>query len=92
MKEFYHDNPDGVIGNEDCGQMSAWYVFSSLGFYPAFPASNEYVSGSPLFDQATINLPDGKSFKLEAKTKQKIQGCFSSSLIIFTLPKYKGVI
>jgi predicted alpha-1,2-mannosidase len=64
LKEFYHDDPDGVIGNEDCGQMSAWYVFSSLGFYPVFPASTEYVFGSPLFDNATINLPNGKSFKI----------------------------
>lgn len=62
MKDFYHDDPDGLIGNEDAGQMSAWYIFSSLGFYPLFPASTEYVFGSPLFDKATINLPEGKSF------------------------------
>ena len=66
LKEFYHDGPDGVIGNEDCGQMSAWYIFSSLGFYPVFPASGNYVLGSPLFDKATINLPDGKKFTVEA--------------------------
>jgi predicted alpha-1,2-mannosidase len=65
MKEFYHDDPDGVIGNEDCGQMSAWYIFSSLGFYPVFPASQEYVLGSPLFDKATIRLPEGKKFTIE---------------------------
>jgi len=65
MKEFYHDDPDGIIGNEDCGQMSAWYIFSSLGFYPVFPASGEYVMGSPLFDKATINLPNGKKFSVE---------------------------
>ncbi|HCY43756.1 MAG TPA: sugar hydrolase [Prolixibacteraceae bacterium] len=65
MKEFYHDDPDGVIGNEDCGQMSAWYIFSSLGFYPVFPASGNYVLGSPLIDKATIHLPDGKKFKVE---------------------------
>jgi predicted alpha-1,2-mannosidase len=67
MTEFYRDDPDGVIGNEDAGQMSAWYVLSSLGFYPVFPASNEYVFGSPLFDKASIQLPDGKSFIIEAK-------------------------
>ena len=67
MKEFYHDDPDGVIGNEDCGQMSAWYIFSSLGFYPVFPASGNYVIGSPLFDKATINLPEGKKFIVEVK-------------------------
>ncbi|MDA3824121.1 MAG: GH92 family glycosyl hydrolase [Bacteroidales bacterium] len=65
MKEFYHDDPDGVIGNEDAGQMSAWYVLSSLGFYPLFPASTEYVFGSPLFDKATISLPGGKNFNIE---------------------------
>jgi predicted alpha-1,2-mannosidase len=62
MKEFYHDKPDGVIGNEDCGQMSAWYILSSLGFYPVFPASGVYVIGSPIFDKATINLDNGKKF------------------------------
>ncbi|OFX58415.1 MAG: sugar hydrolase [Bacteroidetes bacterium GWB2_41_8] len=67
MKEFYHDDPDGVIGNEDCGQMSAWYIFSSLGFYPVFPASGNYVLGSPLIDKATIHLPDGKKFKVEVE-------------------------
>ena len=66
LKEFYHDGPDGVIGNEDCGQMSAWYIFSSLGFYPVFPASQEYVLGSPLFGKATINLNGGKKFTVEA--------------------------
>ncbi|MGQ8334968.1 GH92 family glycosyl hydrolase [Sunxiuqinia sp. A32] len=67
MDEFYHDDPDGVIGNEDCGQMSAWYVFSSLGFYPVFPASCEYVFGSPLFDHAEIKLPEGKNFVVEVE-------------------------
>lgn len=66
MKEFYHDDPDGVIGNEDCGQMSAWYIFSSLGFYPVFPASGYYVLGSPLFDKATLHLPGGSKFTVEA--------------------------
>jgi len=65
LKEFYHDDPDGLIGNEDCGQMSAWYILSSLGFYPVFPASGNYVLGSPLFDKATIHLPDGKIFTVE---------------------------
>ncbi len=64
MKEFYHDDPDGVIGNEDAGQMSAWYVLSSMGFYPVYPASTEYVFGSPLFDKATIHLPAGKNFSV----------------------------
>jgi predicted alpha-1,2-mannosidase len=66
MKEFYHDQPEGIIGNEDCGQMSAWYVFSALGFYPVFPASTNYVIGSPLFGKALINVPGGKTFTIEA--------------------------
>ncbi|GAA4300724.1 GH92 family glycosyl hydrolase [Compostibacter hankyongensis] len=65
MHDFYRDDPDGIIGNEDCGQMSAWYVFSSLGFYPVFPASGVYVIGSPLFDKATLNLANGKKFTVE---------------------------
>ena len=67
MEEFYHDDPDGVIGNEDAGQMSAWYVLSSLGFYPVFPASTEYVFGSPLFEKATLHLPGGKSFTVKTE-------------------------
>jgi predicted alpha-1,2-mannosidase len=67
MKEFYKDDPDGIIGNEDAGQMSAWYVLSSLGFYPLFPASSEYLFGSPLFDRATIKLPEGKIFTIIAE-------------------------
>jgi predicted alpha-1,2-mannosidase len=65
MKEMYHEKPDGIIGNEDCGQMSAWYIFSSLGFYPVFPASEKYVIGSPLFDQVAIHLPKGKTFTIK---------------------------
>jgi putative alpha-1,2-mannosidase len=64
MKDMYHDKPDGIIGNEDYGQMSAWYVFSALGFYQGFPASGNYVIGSPIMDEATINLPGGKKFTL----------------------------
>ena len=67
MEEFYHDDPDGVIGNEDAGQMSAWYVLSSLGFYPVFPASTEYVFGSPLFEKATLHLQGGKSFTVKTE-------------------------
>lgn len=66
MKEMYHDQPDGIIGNEDCGQMAAWNVFSSIGFYPVFPASGKYVIGSPAVDKAVINTGSGKSFVMEA--------------------------
>ena len=66
LKHMYQAAPDGISGNEDCGQMSAWYVFSAMGFYPVFPASGAYVLGSPLLDKATIGLPGGKSFVVEA--------------------------
>ncbi|HWZ35001.1 MAG TPA: GH92 family glycosyl hydrolase [Mucilaginibacter sp.] len=66
MKNFYPDNPDGIIGNEDCGQMSAWYVFSSMGFYPVFPASCKYVIGSPVVNKATIKTTSGKPFTVRA--------------------------
>ncbi len=64
LAEMYTTNPDGYIGNEDCGQMSAWYVLSAMGFYPVTPASNIYIIGSPNIKKSTIkleNLPDGKA-------------------------------
>ena len=66
LTTLYSSAPDGVSGNEDCGQMSAWYVFSSLGFYPVTPGSNQYIIGSPLFEKATINLEDSKQFTVQA--------------------------
>lgn len=68
---FYTDQPDGLCGNEDCGQMSAWYVFSSMGMYPVNPANGAYVFGSPLFNSAEIVLPEGKSFKIIAENNSK---------------------
>jgi predicted alpha-1,2-mannosidase len=67
MATLYSDARDGLCGNEDCGQMSAWYVLSALGFYPANPADGTYVIGSPLFERATITLPGGKTFTIEAE-------------------------
>ncbi|MCG2417720.1 GH92 family glycosyl hydrolase [Aequorivita sp. F47161] len=67
LNELYQNAPDGISGNEDCGQMSAWYVFSALGFYPVTPASNQYIIGTPLFENVSINLEDGKTFKIEAE-------------------------
>ena len=66
MNELYRDTPDGLCGNEDCGQMSAWYVMSAMGFYPAKPCGGEYELGIPLFPEATINLNNGKRFNLKA--------------------------
>jgi len=67
LNELYTDAPDGLSGNEDVGQMSSWYIFSALGFYPANPISGEYVFGSPLFDEATINLENGKKFNIKVQ-------------------------
>jgi predicted alpha-1,2-mannosidase len=63
----YDDQPDGLAGNEDCGQMSAWYVISSLGFYAVDPVSGNYVFGTPLFDRAEVELGQGKKLVVEAK-------------------------
>lgn len=67
LTTLYSDKPDGVCGNDDCGQMAAWYVMSSLGFYPVSPVSGEYIIGSPLFDKATIHLQNGKDFVITSK-------------------------
>jgi len=65
----YKPTPDGLGGNDDCGQMSAWYIFSSLGFYPVAPGSDEYSIGSPLVENAVLNLENGKTFIIEAKNQ-----------------------
>ena len=64
LDSLYWDRTDGLSGNEDVGQMSAWYVFSALGFYPANPMNGQYVFGSPIVDEAILSLPQGKSFKI----------------------------
>jgi predicted alpha-1,2-mannosidase len=64
--DAYSNTPTGVLGNEDCGQMSAWYVFTAMGFYPVNPASGEYMIGSPLFTRTTLRLPNGRQFQITA--------------------------
>ncbi|MEG1587471.1 MAG: GH92 family glycosyl hydrolase [Bacteroidales bacterium] len=66
MDKLYTPYPDGYCGDEDNGQTSAWYVFSSLGFYPVCPGTNEYIVGSPLFKKATIKLANGKKLEITA--------------------------
>ncbi|MGK6320513.1 GH92 family glycosyl hydrolase [Sphingomonas sp. DT-204] len=66
LVEMYKDDPDGVIGNDDCGQMSAWFVLSALGFYPVDPVSAVYVFGSPLFDEAEVEVGAGKTLRIRA--------------------------
>jgi predicted alpha-1,2-mannosidase len=67
MNELYTDKPDGLCGNEDCGQMSAWYILSATGFYPVTPGDPIYAIGSPLFEEVKINLENGKTFIIKAK-------------------------
>lgn len=64
---FYQNRPDGLCGNDDCGQMSAWYIFSAMGFYPVNPVGGEYILGAPQVDKVTLTLPDNKEFVMEAK-------------------------
>ncbi len=66
LANLYHDDFDGLSGNEDVGQMSAWYILSSVGFYQVDPAGGRYVFGSPLFDEATLNVGYGKTFRVVA--------------------------
>ncbi|MFD0761130.1 GH92 family glycosyl hydrolase [Lutibacter aestuarii] len=65
LETQYKNEPNGHCGNEDCGQMSSWYVFSALGFYPVNPAQGVYAFGSPIVDAATLNLENGKKFTVE---------------------------
>ena len=71
LKEKYMTGSDGLSGNDDFGQMSAWYLFSSLGFYPVAPGSVDYALGSPAIKEATLNLDNGNTFKVEAKNQSE---------------------
>jgi len=66
QENLYTDQPNGLCGNEDCGQMSAWHIMSALGFYQVTPSEGQFVFGSPLFTKATIKLPGGKTFTINA--------------------------
>lgn len=67
LDTMYRDQPDGLAGNEDCGQMSAWYLMSAMGLYPVDPVSGNYVFGSPLFPRVAIDLENGKTLEIEAR-------------------------
>ncbi len=69
LPKMYKPTPDGLGGNDDTGQMSAWYIFSSLGFYPVAPGSDQYSLGSPAVDGAVIQLPEGKTLEIIAKNQ-----------------------
>ena len=74
VNEFYKNAPDGLKGNDDCGQMSAWYLFSALGFFPIDPISCQFVIGAPQIDKATLKL-DGDRH-LEIIIKKRSNDCF----------------
>ena len=81
LTSLYSATPDGYCGDEDNGQTSAWYVFSSLGFYPVTPGVNQYVIGSPLFDNATITLENGNKFTIRAENNS-IENCYIRSVYL----------
>ena len=69
LPKMYKPTPDGLGGNDDTGQMSAWYIFSSLGFYPVAPGSDQYAIGSPAVSHAVIQVGDGKTFTINVKNQ-----------------------
>lgn len=74
LADEYSDGPGGLSGNDDAGQMSAWYVFAAMGFYPVDPVSNNYVLTAPLFNQVTISLPNAKQLQIITHKKSKSAG------------------
>ncbi|MDY0988784.1 GH92 family glycosyl hydrolase [Flavobacterium sp. CFBP9031] len=81
LKKMYRNGADGLGGNDDFGQMSAWYIFSSLGFYPVAPGSDEYALGSPLMKNAIVNLENGKTFEVET-VNQSDKNVFVSKVLL----------
>ena len=92
MTTLYNDTPSGLSGNDDCGEMSAWYIFSALGFYPVNPCSDEYSIGTPLIDHAVVHLPSGSDFTIDVQRRKPDQHLIKSMrlngrpLKSFTLP------
>jgi len=81
MASQYAPRPDGLSGNDDVGQMSAWYVFTALGFYPVTPGSNQYIIGRPFLPKTTLNLPNGKHFTIEAENLDANHGYIGSATL-----------
>jgi hypothetical protein len=71
LDSLYTDQPDGISGNEDCGQLSAWYIFSAAGFYSVTPGSGDYIIGTPLFEQLSFHLDNGRQFTVKANGRSK---------------------
>ena len=71
MKEQYRNEPDGLSGNEDCGQMSAWYILNAMGFYQVCPGKPVYSIGRPWMNRSVMHLPDGKTFTIAVRNNSK---------------------
>jgi len=91
MNEQYTTQPSGYSGNEDCGQMSAWYIFSSMGFYPVNPANGIYCLGSPQLKHVVIKLEDGKKFEVITKNASK-ENCYIQKMELNHQPYLKTYI
>ena len=91
MDKLYLPTPDGYCGDEDNGQTSAWYIFSSLGFYPVCPGSDQYIVGSPMVQKATVTLENGKKIEIDATANTK-DNRYIQSLIVNKKPYTKNYI
>lgn len=81
----YGDTPGGLAGNDDAGQMSAWYIFSALGFYPVCPGTPYYQIGTPTFERATLHLENGRTFTIEAPSSSR-ERCYIQSATLNDKP------
>ncbi|MDR3118860.1 MAG: GH92 family glycosyl hydrolase [Mediterranea sp.] len=91
MNKLYRNTPDGLCGNEDCGQMSAWYVFNAMGFYPVDPVSGRYEIGTPLFPEAKLHLSNGKTFTVRAPLINK-ENIYIQAVKVNNVPYNKSYI
>ena len=91
MHELYLNTPAGLCGSEDCGQMSAWYVFSAMGFYPVDPVSGRYELGTPLYPEVKLHLADGKTFTVRANGVSR-ENCYVKSVKLNDVPYDKTYI
>ena len=91
MRRMYRNRIDGLSGNDDCGQMSAWYIFSALGFYPVCPGTDQYVIGSPLVKEAIVQLENGKNFIVRTK-HASAENVYVKSIRLNGLPYRKAYI
>ncbi|MES2774909.1 MAG: GH92 family glycosyl hydrolase [Bacteroidota bacterium] len=90
--DFYLNQPDGLIGNEDCGQMSAWFVLSAMGFYPVCPGDGNYALGTPLFDEVIIHQPNGKDFTIKANNRNTDLDFYVRGVAINKVKTYRSYI